>query len=141
MFASIALCFFNLAFAYYKEKLPMSFDMNTMNEYPTDWETAGTAVPLKSKVKILPSLQNTSGRIFASEKLDTLQWEATFKMKVQTMQSESLQAGRWDDIFALWYMINKPIEQKTRKNEAFGYRLQFSGVAIVVYRDTEGYKL
>ena len=38
-------------------------------------------------------------------------------------------------------MINKPVEAKTRKNEVFGYRSQFSGLAIVVYRDTEGYKL
>ena len=54
--ASISLCFVNLAFAYYTQKLPLSFDMNTMNEYPSEFMTYGAAVPLKSKVRILPTL-------------------------------------------------------------------------------------
>ena len=44
--------------AYYKDKLPMSFDMNTMNEYPTDFVSQGSAVPLSSKVKIIPEIPN-----------------------------------------------------------------------------------
>ena len=54
---------------------------------------------------------------------------------------ESLQEGRYDDLFAIWFLISPPQEKFNTKHEQFGYRLQFSGLAIVVYRDAEGYKL
>jgi len=45
-------------------------------------------------------------------------------------------------MFALWYMISKPT-MKTRKtkDEQFGYKPQFSGLGIFVYRQNNQYKL
>ena len=62
-------------------------------------------------------------------------------MNMHTDSMESLQEGRFDDLFAIWFLINTPQEKWNTKHEMFGYRLQFSGLAIVVYRDAEGYKL
>ena len=76
VFASGALLLMHLTFAYYMQKLAkFSFDMNTMNEYPSNYETSGSAVPLKSKVKIVPNIPLVQGKLFANERLDTLQWE------------------------------------------------------------------
>ena len=108
--------------------------MNTMNEYPSNYETTGTAVPLKNKVKIVPKIANVQGNIFAIDKLDTLQWETQFKIKVNLVQKEVLKEGSWEDLFAIWYMISTP-KPSDKKINAFGYKPQFSGIGIVVYRE------
>ena len=142
--ATGALLLMNLTFAYYMQKLAQfSFDMNTMNEYPSNYETAGTAVPLKNKVKIVPKIPNVMGKIFAIDKLDTLQWETQFKIKVDFKQKEVLKEGDWEDVFAIWYMISTPklLSRENKTPDAFGYKAQFSGIGIFVYREGDDFKL
>ena len=104
-----ALFLLNATLAYYQQKLThISFDMNTMNEYPINYETYGTAVPLQNKVKIVPKLPNVQGRIFAKERMDTIEWEAQFKIKIDTQKNYVTPDDKIDDLFALWYLITKP---------------------------------
>jgi hypothetical protein len=43
-----------------------SFDMEAQ-EYPRAYETTGVAVPLLSRVKIVPTIPNVAGQIFTQE--------------------------------------------------------------------------
>lgn len=46
----------------YIQKLrDLTFDMNLQHEYPTAWETYGTAVPIMSKTKIIPKIPMSNG--------------------------------------------------------------------------------
>ena len=134
------LALFHVVYAYYRQKLPMSFDMNTMNEYPSAFTTQGTAVPLMSKVKIVPGIPQVQGSIFLTEKVETIVWEAQFKMKFDQISTESLISGRrWDDLFAIWFLLAQPITDRGNKNQ-FGYKKVFSGLGMFVYKkDDETY--
>lgn len=123
VFISAPLLLLNLTFAYYMQKLAMfSFDMNTMNEYPVNYETSGTAVPLKNKVKIVPKLPDVQGKIFAKEKLETLQWETQFKIAVDTSSLAPIGDEYWDDLFAIWYLVSKPKLADRKTKDPFGYK-------------------
>ena len=58
----------------------LSFDMNLQHEYPINWETYGTAVPILSKVKVLPHIPQSNGQIFLKQELATTSWDATFQI-------------------------------------------------------------
>ena len=134
---SILSAFFLLdtALAYYKQTLKdFSFDMNTMNEYPASYMTDGVAVPLKNKVKIVPKLPNVAGKFFSDKKLGTTEWEVQYKLKVDTKKLTVQTDPRYEDMFALWYMISKPTLKSKKVTEQFGYKPQFSGLGIFVYR-------
>ena len=42
----------------------LSFDMQMMHEYPAAWNTWNSAVPILSKIKVLPALPKQSGQLF-----------------------------------------------------------------------------
>ncbi len=49
----------------YMQKLKhLTWDMGLMHEYPMEWATTGTAVPILSKTMIVPSIPKTNGQIF-----------------------------------------------------------------------------
>ena len=49
----------------YMQKLrDFSFDMGTMREYPANWNAMGTAIPIMSKVKLVPEIPHVSGQFF-----------------------------------------------------------------------------
>jgi len=56
-----------------------SFDMNLMREYPSGWQTSGSAVPILSKVKLLPSIPNVNGQLFMKKELATAAWDVTYR--------------------------------------------------------------
>ncbi len=49
----------------YMQKLKhLTWDMGLMHEYPMEWATTGTAVPILSKTMIVPSIPKVNGQIF-----------------------------------------------------------------------------
>ena len=61
----------------------LSFDAATLQQFPSEWIAYGTAVPLKSKVKITPPLvPEVSGQFFLKDSLETGAWDADFKVMV-----------------------------------------------------------
>ena len=136
----LSLTLLEICLAYYKDKLPMSFDMNTMNEYPSAFFSQGSAVPLKSKVKVVPGIPKAQGGIFLKEKLETLVWETQFKVRVEHISKISVMSGkRWEDLFAIWYLLALPADDR-KSIGAFGYNRQYSGLGLFIYKkDDEAY--
>ena len=118
----------------------MSFDMNTMNEYPQAFNSQGSAVPLKSKVKVVPGITNVQGSIYLEEKLETLVWETQFKVRVEHVSKISVMSGkRWEDLFAIWYLLAQPA-QDIKPKHPFGLKRQFSGLGLFIYKkDDDAY--
>ena len=94
----------------YLQKLrDYSFDMGMMHEYPINWETYSSAVPIMSKVKVLPNIPNSSGQFFLKKELETPAWDVTYQIGIE--QSESLKQNKINemvDLFACWYLLMNP---------------------------------
>jgi len=70
-----------LAESGYMQKLrDLSFDMSLMREYPVAWTTSGSAVPILSKVKIVPNIPKVNGQIFLKQELATAGWDVTYRL-------------------------------------------------------------
>ena len=67
---------------YYQKLDDLSFDMSMAHEYPQSWVTTGSAVPLLSKVKILPLAAQLNGQAFLKSKLQTPSWEISYRMRL-----------------------------------------------------------
>ena len=60
----------------------LSFDMGLMREYPSEWSTTGVAIPIMSKVKVVPEIPNVNGQIFMKNELVTAAWDVAFRMEI-----------------------------------------------------------
>ena len=60
-----------------------SFDMQMMHEYPNAWNSYNSAVPILSKVKVVPALQNQSGQFFMKKELETPAWDVTYQVGIE----------------------------------------------------------
>ena len=65
----------------------LSFDMAALGQYPQAWTSYGSAVPLKSKVKVTPpTITDVAGQIFLDNALETPAWEAEIKFMVNSFK-------------------------------------------------------
>ena len=63
----------------------LSFDMKVMREYPVTWSTTGSAVPIMSKVKVVPAIPKVNGQLFLKQELATPAWEVAFRMSYEEL--------------------------------------------------------
>ena len=83
--------------------------MGVMREYPISWNTYGSAVPIASKIKILPLLPEANGQLFLKQELQTPAWDITYAIKLSTAASlNSLKKGELVDLFATYFLLTDP---------------------------------
>lgn len=71
----------------YMQKLrDLSFDMSVMHEYPTTWTTQGSAVPILSKVKVVPAIPKVNGQLFMKDQLKTPAWDVSYRLVLNQSQ-------------------------------------------------------
>ena len=56
--------------------------MGLMREYPIAWQTTGVAVPILSKVKVLPRIPQANGQLFLKSELVTPSWDASLQLRL-----------------------------------------------------------
>jgi len=122
----------------------LSFDMQMMHEYPAEWNTFNSAVPIMSKVKVIPALPTQSGQFFTKKPLATPAWDVTYQVAIeQTQALRDAKLSELVDLFACWYLLH---EQKIRQGahnseKAFGFRDSWGGVGVFVYKEGENVKI
>ena len=115
-----------------------SFDMDLMREYPQGWKTSGTAVPIMTKLKVIPNLPQVNGQAFLAKELATPAWDVTFKLRVDEAPTlKNLKSTETADIFACWFLLSDPhVRQGSiANNMGFGFRETFNGVGVFVIKE------
>ena len=118
--------------------------MQMMHEYPAAWNSYNSAVPLLSKVKLVPALPNQSGQFFMKKELETPAWDVTYQIAIeQGDQLKNLQNNEMVDLFASFYLLSGPSVRAGIHNskKAFGFREYWSGVGVFVFKEGENYKI
>ena len=83
--------------------------MSLMREYPVAWQTNGSAVPIMSKVKLLPSIPKANGQLFLKNPLKTPAWSVSFRMSFnQDTAMMELSDKEMVDMFAFWFLLTEP---------------------------------
>ena len=132
------------ASGYMQNLKDLSFDMGLMREYPTEWSTTGVAIPIQSKVKIVPEIPNVNGQIFMKNELVTAAWDIAFRMEIDmSSKLDKLKINEMQDIFAAWFLVSFPKIRPglIKEKMAFGYRETFNGVGVYVFKESEDYKI
>ena len=122
----------------------MSFDMGTMHEYPVAWDTFNSAVPIMSKVKVVPNIPRASGQIFLKKELATPAWDVTYQVSLdQSKDLKNLKLNEMVDMFACWFLLSAPkIRPGAQTNmTSFGFREYWSGVGVFVFKENDKYKI
>ena len=68
---------------YFQKIRDFSFDMQMMHEYPERWYSYNSAVPLLSKVKVLPAIPESNGQLFLKQQLETPAWDVTYQVGIE----------------------------------------------------------
>ena len=129
----------------YQQKLrDLSFDMSLMREYPVEWQTTGSAVPILSKIKMLPNIPKVNGQLFLKNALATPAWSVSYRLSFE-MDSElnKLKQDEMADLFAMWFLMTEPkIREGTIEHEkVFGFRDKFNGIGMFVYKIGDAYRM
>lgn len=122
----------------------LSFDMSVMHEYPSAWTTSGSAVPILSKVKLVPSIPLVNGQLFIKDQLKTPAWDVSYRLKLnQSQQLQNLKINEMVDLYAIWYLLSEPHlrQGSIGNNMTFGFRETFNGVGIFVFKESQDVKL
>ena len=115
-----------------------------MREYPSSWTTTGTAVPILTKLKVLPQQPNMNGQVFMNKELATPAWDANFRIAVEEDPSlKKLKSTEMVDIFACWFLVHMPHigVQSIDSSMTFGFRDTFNGIGIFVFKEMQQYKI
>lgn len=108
---TILLSITTLVYAQQKLK-EYSFDMATMQQYPSGWNGFGSAVPLKTKVKITPDkVPDRAGQFFMRKPLETGVWEMNIKVLLNGLDSVIRDRAEMTDIFAVWFTLSDPAKK------------------------------
>ena len=131
---------------YMKKLGDFSFDMGTMREYPANWNAMGTAIPIMSKVKLVPEIPNVTGQFFLAQELVTPAWDVIYKFSMA--ESDTLSGknsgGAAVDLFACWFLLGNPMIKKAGNITpamGFGWREMFVGVGVYVFKQGDKYKI
>ena len=122
----------------------ISFDMGLMREYPSEWSTTGVAIPIMSKVKVVPGIGNVNGQIFMKDELVTAAWDVAYRLEIDTSSKlDKLKINEMQDLFACWFLVSFPKIRPglIKEKMAFGYRETFNGVGVYVFKESEEYKI
>ena len=120
--------------------------MATLQQYPSAWNGFGTAVPLRSKVKLTPpSVPNVSGQFFMKKGLETAAWEASVQVALNGYDSVLTSGEHLVDILAIWYTLSDPEKKLADAQNSFamhfGFRQRYDGVGLFVYKEGEDFKI
>ena len=110
--------------------------MAMMHESPSHWNTWNSAVPILSKIKLVPNLQSQSGQLFLRRELETPAWEVTYQIGLDVSDAlQNLKLNEMVDLFACFYLISSPAVRSGPHNagKSFGFREFWSGMGVFVY--------
>ena len=118
--------------------------MAMMHEYPSHWNSWNSAVPILSKVKLVPNLPNQSGQLFLRRELETPAWEVTYQIGLDPSETlKNLKLNEMVDLFACFYLISSPAVRNGQHNaeKSFGFREFWGGMGVFVFQEGASYKI
>jgi hypothetical protein len=116
----------------FEEYMPMySFDYQN-KEYPNlFFRTDGTSVISKNFVKLVPAVPFRAGELISAAKLKMKK----FKMDINFVLKSSRINQPYG--FAIWY-LNAKKDLKDKKGNLFGFKPDYAGLGIFIYKDISG---
>lgn len=119
--------------------------MSALQMYPEKYQTYGSAVPIKSKVKITPPTVNElMGAMFSYDAFQSTAWEIDYKVKINGKKSiDQVSRGKDVDVLALIYSTIparslQALYNKLNFTGDFGYKSKLHGLGLFLIRDKDG---
>jgi len=93
---------------------------------------------------VLPKVENRFGALFMSQPVETNAFEVVYKLDIKNDVNtvyKKVNGMTVDDIegIALWYLSHEPLEQDLRV--AFGYRPDFNGVGVFIFKHEKKWRI